>query len=396
MSNIPPDIAPVVIPGDLLTYRQVSDVVPFSYRSSVTYASLLEGLRDYLINSFVPWTHDEFAQFGTSFAENYATLIETVNAALAAQAGTVNTALDTEHTTIDQALLTQQQTIQQELSDQMAAVNLALGNAISQLAGGSLEVVDPAIWLAINNPISTSRALLDTLYGAKSVVDGLTELVNTGRLSQTSLDSAYTVTDAEVAAQVNAPGSLTRAAFDALYERIEFQSNNGYIQFRYIGDTVWQNVIALTDLMGSPGQAGPQGDPGGVAELAYAESLSTFSVPTTTPGSNVDVPGLTLSFVMPSRPVLLKIGAIVRNTTTANDSVLRLIETTGGGSTVIHEVHCGVSATSVDYQETYQERRITGTAGVTRTFKLQAVMRSAAWDITAATAFPTFIGAYKC
>jgi hypothetical protein len=37
---------------------------------------------------------------------------------------------------------------------------------------------------------------------------------------------------------------------------IELRKANGYIQWKYVGDTTWINLIALTDLQGPPGSGG--------------------------------------------------------------------------------------------------------------------------------------------
>ena len=45
-------------------------------------------------------------------------------------------------------------------------------------------------------------------------------------------------------------------------DSVVLQVSNGYIQWKYSNETVWKNLISLSDLVGSKGDAGPQGEQG--------------------------------------------------------------------------------------------------------------------------------------
>ncbi len=69
------------------------------------------------------------------------------------------------------------------------------------------------------------------------------------------------------------PGSAGLPGADG--REIEVQNNGTYIQFRYEGDTVWHDLIALTDITGPVGATGAQGSTGAAGApgtaLAYAQ-----------------------------------------------------------------------------------------------------------------------------
>lgn len=152
--------------------------------------------------------------------------------------------------------------------------------------------------------------------------------------------------------------------------------------------TAWG--IAAT---GTKGIQGIQGNVGGFAELAYAESIVQFEVLAGT--STQDVTGVSISFVMPSRPVYLKIGGVARYPFTGTAGVVRVVETTAANATVFDKF-VGNSAANTDWTDIEASRRITGTAGVTRSFKMQAVQRAGnAWTIAGNTAYPQWLGAFS-
>ncbi len=49
---------------------------------------------------------------------------------------------------------------------------------------------------------------------------------------------------------------------EALEREIEFQTSDTHIQWRYVGEDDWEDIIALDDLEGPQGEQGPQGDDG--------------------------------------------------------------------------------------------------------------------------------------
>lgn len=125
---------------------------------------------------------------------------------------------------------------------------------------------------------------------------------------------------------------------------------------------------------------------GSAAELASATSVVSFTVTAGT--GNLDVPGLTVSFRMPERPVYIRFQSVVQNVATVG-AVCRLME----GSTAIDEYHVGQQANLNDFNHINLETKITGTAGVMRTFKIIAVRKAAAWAVYGAALYPQYLSA---
>lgn len=178
MTLTPPDITPVSIPSTIASYSPVTDIQPFTYRAGTGYTLLLEAMRDFITNTLVPWCQDNFTGLDTSWQTDITQIIAGVNTALSTQSDTVNAALSTQSTTIQTALTTQQD-----------AVNAQLASTLAGLAGGSLTITDPLMHTAISTADSQTRELLDSLYAAKTVVDGLVTLTTTGALSIAELDT---------------------------------------------------------------------------------------------------------------------------------------------------------------------------------------------------------------
>lgn len=123
--------------------QPVPQVTPFTYRDGVTMLKKVDGIVQYINRTLVPFIE-----------ENYAGLADEFN--------TVATAL-------------------------IEAVNAAIDSVIND----SVEVQDDVVAAIFNDAGSDTRTVTDVLYAAKSVVDNLVTLVNSGRLSAASLDAAY-------------------------------------------------------------------------------------------------------------------------------------------------------------------------------------------------------------
>lgn len=386
MLPVPPNIVPSVIPP-FTGFYGYTDIQPFSYVSTMAYDEILQGLRRWALG-FVPEINDKFDDILVSWVGKIVEIRDIVNAGLADQAGTTDAAIAAQQAAIQAALDAQQASIDQQLSDTLAG-----------LAGGSISITDPVVKNAISTAGTQTRIALDALYAAKSVVDGIVTLTTTGRLSQATLDADYAVSDGDLAALVSASNSATRTAFNNIYSRIQFQVSNGYIQWKYVGDSTWTNLENIADLMGATGPTGTPGAPGGAAEMAYAEVNSGGTISVATGTGTQDVPGLTLSFTMPSRPVMLEFQGLIRYVSSnlnGADAAVQIIETTGGGSTNVAEFHSGVAGGSGDYKEIHGKRRITGAAGVVRSFKVTCRKdASVAWTLSPASAYPIWVGAYQ-
>lgn len=66
-------------------------------------------------------------------------------------------------------------------------------------------------------------------------------------------------------------------------KEIELQKSTTHIQWRYVGDTDWNNLVALTDLKGSDGAKGDKGDKG---DTGTTPNLQIGTVETLDSGSN--------------------------------------------------------------------------------------------------------------
>lgn len=168
MSITPPDITPIQVPTDLITYHQVTDVVPFTYRSSMTYQQLLEGLRHYLIEDFGPWVHTEFSEFGMSWVENVQNVIAAVNTALTNQATDVEQQLATTLAEIVAGA-------NANLNDGhvLAALELANSVSLAYLDGRYLKISD-------GESEYLTRATADATYAPKPTAFGFYLLAGSG------------------------------------------------------------------------------------------------------------------------------------------------------------------------------------------------------------------------
>lgn len=128
--------------------------------------------------------------------------------------------------------------------------------------------------------------------------------------------------------------------------------------------------------------------PTGSAELAYAQSTTTFSI---TSGTPVDVTGLTITFTPGERPIKLEFGGLIRINTTPGEGIVRIMD----GSTTVKEAHF-TSPNSSYFTEAYTSIRKSGlTAGTSKTYKIQALESSSlnAFDIVGNAQWPMWIRA---
>jgi len=136
MSNaILPDYVPVGNP--------TPQVTPFTYRDGVTMLKKLDDLIRYMNRTLVPFVQDNYEELAEAF-----------------------------NTTV-QALI------------------VAFEAAVAEIVNDSVNVQDPVVAGIFNDEDSDTRAVTDLLYAAKSIVDGLVTLTNSGRLSAATLDATY-------------------------------------------------------------------------------------------------------------------------------------------------------------------------------------------------------------
>lgn len=156
--------------------------------------------------------------------------------------------------------------------------------------------------------------------GIVTIGDNLT-IDSSGRLSSTGGGLAATVTvgttttgEAGTNASVTNSGTAQSAVLNFVIPKgangsngsdgadgtdgreIELQVTDTYIQWRYIGDTTWYNLIALSELKGAKGDQGIQGETG---------ASNTLTIGTVTKGDNAEAtitgtsPNQVLNLVLP-------------------------------------------------------------------------------------------------
>lgn len=133
---------PILPPYDA-PFLPVPQVTPLTYRDGVTMLKKLEYLKRYINLILVPFVN-----------ENYEALAEAVE-------------------------------------EQVNLLIIAVNEAIDSVINDSVDVQDSVVAGIFNDENSDTRAVTDVLYAAKSVVDTLVDLINTGRLSEANLNSAF-------------------------------------------------------------------------------------------------------------------------------------------------------------------------------------------------------------
>ena len=123
-----------------------------------------------------------------------------------------------------------------------------------------------------------------------------------------------------------------------------------------------------------------------VSELAWAQITSDFAVPSSTGGEYIEVPGTTLTFTMPNRPVYLTAEIMSQYVTTSDRSRVQIYETTG--NTVHAQVPMQQAASGTDFPVNGITARITGKEGQTRTFILKIQRAKANFSLKAGSTFP--------
>jgi len=68
---------------------------------------------------------------------------------------------------------------------------------------------------------------------------------------------------------------------------IQLQNASGYIQWRYVGDTAWTNLIALSALTGAPGAPGTPGSNGAAAQMRVNGGYFQWKLTTDTNWTNL-------------------------------------------------------------------------------------------------------------
>lgn len=177
-------VSPIVPIGSYIPpYMPLSNITPFTYRDGLTYLEVLECLRTYVNTTLVDFVNTNFGILGDDFSSEVNTLIEAVNTQLDAQTAVVNTAIANLTTYVDTSASDDKTYVDAQIATMQTSVN----QAVTDVENSAITLQDTVLKGIINDTTSESRIDLDSLYSAKSAQN----TIETGRLDQASLDSAY-------------------------------------------------------------------------------------------------------------------------------------------------------------------------------------------------------------
>lgn len=222
--------------------RLYTNITPFTVRDNATYLIVLEELRQFVNNKLVPFINDNVSSLDSAWVEQTQELIESWNTQsneLLSQVQSIANSLENE--------------VQEAVDARDAAV--AARNLAEQFASDAEEIQDSAIAQIGGNLSSLTRQLFDGVYASISSVDNISDILETGRLSETQLN-ATVVEGAEVplpgfsgylqtisALRAGAPVSVLAAIPDAQKSAI------------LDGTTAYDATAAIQDMMDDDGAA---------------------------------------------------------------------------------------------------------------------------------------------
>lgn len=137
--------------------------------------------------------------------------------------------------------------------------------------------VDPSVAAALRSDVDQLRRDVDNLHDADDALSD--KLQNKQDVLQPKSDGFVLIDDTthEISVDVeNLKDAIgTIAGKDG--REVEIGSNDEYLQWRYVGDTAWQNLIAKSALVGPQG---PKGEPGDGADVDLTPYAKTADVET--------------------------------------------------------------------------------------------------------------------
>lgn len=133
------------LPPYVPPYIPYTNITPFTYRDGLTFLEKVESFQAYINNYVIPFINDNFTTLGKEFTDEVNKMIDTVNAALAAQ--------DAE--------------VDQKIADLTQYVN----DTMAQVLADGVQLQDPVMHDIIANTASASRMLLETLYSRLRDID---------------------------------------------------------------------------------------------------------------------------------------------------------------------------------------------------------------------------------
>lgn len=364
----------IINPGTFpIQSRPYNMIQPFTYGTGLSHAEVLESFREYVVKTLIPHVNTEIGGLSETWIENTANVLASLTATLA---------------DVDAKNAAHNVTVQQAVQDILAATP-------------NMNITDAAVQAVLDAVGSATNAILNARYAAKSelapINTTLTDHTTTlAGLKPVASSGAYT----DLSGRPNLASVATSGAYDDLTGKpaaptIPTLNNipapNGPVSLAS------QRITDLTNPIGA-NDAAPRGWVEGLVlasnELAYAERTSTFTVTGVASGFvDVDVPGLAISFVMPSRPVMLELFAtILATSTTAQHPYLSIKE----NGVDVAQAHFGRSSHTEDFQLATFRKRITGSPGTTRTFTVTSRQRTESFDIRGNALYPAYVAAISC
>lgn len=143
--------------------------------------------------------------------------------------------------------------------------------------GSSSGGVDPSVAAALRSDVDQLRRDVDTLHDADDALSDKLQNKQNSLLPKADgfvlIDDTTNEISVDVENLKDAIGTI--AGKDG--REVEIGSDDEYLQWRYVGDTAWQNLIAKSALVGPQGPKGEPGDGADVDLTPYAKTADVES-----------------------------------------------------------------------------------------------------------------------
>lgn len=161
------------LPEYVFPSKPVPQITPFTYRDGVTMLKKLDGIVRYINKELVPFVNENYSELADAFEEQVNLLIAAVNAAIDA---VINDSVEVQDPV---------------MAGIINNVNSATRTLLDSLYG------DSAISSIISDENSDTRSKLDELYATVASVTAISTIINSGRLSESTLDNTFANKDTQ-------------------------------------------------------------------------------------------------------------------------------------------------------------------------------------------------------
>ena len=168
-------------------FRPYSNVQPFTVRDGATYLLTLEALKDWIGDTLVPHVDAEISGLEGSW-ETQITAMQTVLEAAILEVTTIAGSMGETLTQLEALKLI----IDATAVDAQNSADLA-----ATYASDAANVQDGAITAIFNNAASLFRNALNGVYATQDSHDALAEIVDSGRLSETAINTRFSDVDTQ-------------------------------------------------------------------------------------------------------------------------------------------------------------------------------------------------------